>query len=81
MVQCDDDFSLGMSCFKIAERFSNLMQWVASIDNRHDAAGLKQLLHERHILLCWMLHKGAELLSMLFGVPWPDHHDFEKLSA
>src|SRR5215213_3085569 len=81
LVECDDDFSAGVSSFKIAKRFSSLMQWVASIDNRHDAADLKQLLHEGQILLCWMLHKGAELLSTLFGVPWPNHHDFEKLST
>ena len=81
MVQCDDDFSSGVSCFKIAERFSSLMQWVASIDNWGDAAGLKQLLHEQQMLLRWMLHEGAELLPMLLGSPSPQEHNLEKLSA
>ena len=81
MVQCDDDFSSGVSCFKIAERFGSLMQWVASIDNRHDTAGLKQLLHEQEMLLRWVLHKGAEPLPMLLRSPLPQHHGFEKSTA
>jgi hypothetical protein len=52
----DHDFSLGVSCFKVPERFSSLIQWVASIDNRRNAPGLKQLLPERQILLRWVLH-------------------------
>src|SRR5215213_2758086 len=67
----DHDFSLGVSCFKIPERFSSLMQWVASIDNRRNAPGLEQLLHERQILLRWVLHKGAEPLPMLLRSPRP----------
>src|SRR5919206_2935488 len=80
-VQCDDDFSLGVSCFKIPERFSSRMQWVTSIDHRRDAPGLKQLLHEHQILLRWVLHKRAEPLPTLLGAPWPDHHGFEKPTA
>src|SRR5690349_4696931 len=57
----EHDFSLGVSCFKIPERFSSQMQWVASIDHRRNAPGLEQLLHERQMLR-WVLHKRAEPL-------------------
>src|SRR5918911_1746453 len=77
----DHDFSLGVSCFKIPQRFSSLMQWVASIDHRRNAPGLDQLLHERQILLRWVLYKGTEPLPMLLRSPRPQHHSFEKPTA
>ena len=81
LIHGDDDFSLGVSCFKIPQRFSSLRQWVASIDNRRNAPCLEQLLHERQILLRRVLHKGAEPLPMLLLSPRPQHHGFEKPTA
>lgn len=46
----DDDLSSGMSFFEIPERFSDLPQWVTSIDDRCYFAGLQTLLHETQIL-------------------------------
>jgi hypothetical protein len=52
----DDDFSLGVSFFKVPDRIYNLAQRVTSIDNRFYLAGFKQLLHNNQILFVWLCY-------------------------
>ena len=49
----DHDFSSGVSCFKIPDRFGGLAQWIPSIDNRYDLACFKQLFQKSQIFLVW----------------------------
>ena len=47
----DDNFSSGMSLSIVPESFCCLTQWEASIDHRHNLAGLKKTSYEGQILL------------------------------
>ena len=49
----DDDFSSGVSCFKIPDRFSSLTQRVTSVDDGYDFARFKKLFHEKPNLFCY----------------------------
>src|SRR5437016_11114674 len=55
VVMChrDDDFPSCVSCFEIPDRFSRLTQWVTSVDNRDNFAGLKKCSYEAQILVVW----------------------------
>lgn len=44
-----DDFSLGMSFFKVADRFRSFAERVTSIDHWHYFAGFKKILDEKQI--------------------------------
>ena len=46
MVNSNDYFSSGVSCFKIADGFGNPAKWVASVDNRRDFAGFQEIFHK-----------------------------------
>ena len=59
----DDDFSSGVSFFKIPESFGDLAQRVASIDNRYYFARFEKLLQKKQILLVHPRHHEPHFLA------------------
>src|SRR5437868_2396428 len=59
----DDDFSLGVSCFKIPDSVCNVTQRETAIDNRFHLTGFKQLFHKHQILLVWFMSRVPHFLS------------------
>jgi hypothetical protein len=51
MCHSDDDFSLGVSFFKIVESIRDFTQRITSIDNRLNFSGFKQLFHKNQVIL------------------------------
>src|SRR5215216_2401963 len=45
----DDDFPLGVSCLQIPKRFTDLAQWIGSVDHRLDLPSRDELVEERHV--------------------------------
>ena len=75
----DDDFSLGVSFFKIPKRVRNLTQRVTSIYHRFHFAGFDKLCQENQILLVWFhCWHGADLLTSSLRPSGPKDHVFEQ---
>lgn len=56
-------FSFGVSLFKITYGLGNLGERIRSVDDRHDLAGLDELLEELQILLVWFHREASHLLA------------------
>src|SRR5947209_460513 len=75
----DDDFSLGMPCFKIPDSVCNVTQRETAIDNRFHLTGFKQLFHKNQILLVWFMSRVPHFLSSSPRNQWPQEHGLEQL--
>src|SRR5215208_6488970 len=59
----DDDFSSGVSLFKIPDCLGDLGERVRPVDNRGDLPGFDELLENDQILVVLLVDERAQLLS------------------
>src|SRR5918992_211187 len=59
----DDDFSLSVSFFEIADGLGDLAQRVRPVDHRCEGALLEELLKELQVLLVWFHCEASHLLA------------------